>query len=265
MDAGGIIAAMCSRYASCKTYRDSGCVEGGQGVMSFRTAFVRNGRFYFGWSAAGRSTQQADNAVWSTADGECFSSHSWMNGQRLERELSLAVAGATGVSQGVAHYVPVLLMPELGGRSFATLENSELVGEEMIGDMACAHLTATDNKCSDNLWIRLSDYALVKYERIDTLDAKEMQTMLERIEKTFTDPECLRSAREVLQPVETLNGELKADHMAAMLESIAANPKAYMEQLSTGFKMLSPRDTVTTVTWGSVIFDSDVEDNAFER
>lgn len=143
MTAHDIIRAMGEVYSGCRTYSDTGSVRtefhsgshrDHETVRPFRTAFVRPDRFRFQYSD--RESDRPDTVCFVVA----------VNGPRLEEwwgygegeaseSLSMALAGATGVSGGSAHTVPTLLMPDqISGRrltdpaEFTRLEDGESDG-----------------------------------------------------------------------------------------------------------------------------------------
>src|SRR5262245_59747489 len=126
-----ILAALAEVYASCMTYRDTGCVvtcfirpdgHSHTNVQPFATAFVRPNRFRF--ENLYRFNEQSEwdrDILW--ADGSEVRTW-WDVRGRVERpeSLHLALAAATGVSGGSAHTIPALLAPDnVGGRRLTQL------------------------------------------------------------------------------------------------------------------------------------------------
>jgi len=186
MHADDVIQNMVLKYGNCQTYQDLGRVEGGQGITTFKTYFVRPNKFRFDWIYEDRGS----NSIWS--DGlKVFSRHSSKGELEEEPDLSMAIAGATGVSQGTAHTVPTLLMPDLEvSLSSQTLLKrfpdefweSEIESDdnviELFGkkcDSICHRVRSTKANNQADLWIRMSDYALVKCieERTSTQEDDE--------------------------------------------------------------------------------------------
>jgi hypothetical protein len=145
MTAEQILDRVAGVYAGCRSYRDSGCARsrflGLPGLPEFetdkpfRTAFVRPDRFRFEFSDPG-GTEPYRYIV--HAAGDVF--QTWWDvrpGVERKSSLGLAVAGAAGVSDGAAHTVPALLMPEpVGGLrltgllELARLDDGDLTGAE---------------------------------------------------------------------------------------------------------------------------------------
>jgi hypothetical protein len=144
-----ILDAMADAYASCVSYRDSGSVvtkfvfqdseKNRNSATTFKTTFVRPDRLRFEFTAE------------AMGDGRCIV---WSRGQQAwtwfdsdpgvgeAESLGLALAGATGISGGSAHTVPVLLLPgEVSGRRLGdNVAEAASVGDEMFGGVTCYRL-----------------------------------------------------------------------------------------------------------------------------
>lgn len=140
-----ILQAMEGRYREFASYRDHGVVMmRGQGedaveCVTFETAFRRPDCFRFAWSRPHsyeplrhlktKKMIQYDNgraSSWRRLIGEAEGT--WLE----EESLSMAVAGATGASQGAAMTIARLLFPGVvpaaGMRELERLENGFLEG-----------------------------------------------------------------------------------------------------------------------------------------
>lgn len=91
------------KYLHCRTYSDSGIIEttdlkGNSIFLSFRTWFVRPGYYRYewqDWSPARKKSEEFSVLCW---DGnKAYVSYPWRE-RTMEKELSMAVAGATGCS-----------------------------------------------------------------------------------------------------------------------------------------------------------------------
>jgi outer membrane lipoprotein-sorting protein len=138
-----IINKMAERYRALKSYQDSGVVQSYRKsgekelVNSFKTYFVRAGyQFRFEWEEPEtRYSQKSWNIVWS--DGGVVQTY-WNWGELDKDEsLSMAVAGATGVSRGAAHTIPELLIAEIAGFSLSEVERVSLLREEKFDGEDC--------------------------------------------------------------------------------------------------------------------------------
>lgn len=126
-----------STYASCRSYQDRGDVvtvfihEGGRRRTTsrpFQTWFVRPDlfRFEFAERDIGPESEWDRYVIWQKSG----TTKSWwsITGPDEPGSLSMALAGATGVSGASAIRVPRLLLPELGGSDrVLRLETDEIV------------------------------------------------------------------------------------------------------------------------------------------
>jgi hypothetical protein len=160
MSPNDILSAMADAYASCVSYRDTGSVvtrflhqepkDGHTSTKPFRTAFVRPDKFRFEYAHEGRRY-----IVWSHGQ----STRTWWGvdpGVEEAESLGLALAGATGISSGSAHTVPVLLLPGVvsGRRLYDNLAEAALAGDENVGGAGC-HLVALRYKENPDAFERL--------------------------------------------------------------------------------------------------------------
>lgn len=155
-------------YASCKTYRDTGVVRTvyftesiGKHVTEehFATAFVRPERFRFQYFERKERPKRTGPILFARKESVLEDSPPyivWRDGKDIrtwwhlhagieaERDLSFALAGATGVSGGSAHTVPSLLMPtEISGRKLTALPNAVRVEDSLLGQTSCYRIDGT--------------------------------------------------------------------------------------------------------------------------
>ena len=131
MNANDLLDTVLERYETCFSYTDVGEATSALGILQFKTFFCRPNRFRFEWtnSFAGKTLI---GLIYSNSDAKT----TVFDGRNYEDvgELGLAVAGATGVSHGVAPLAAHLLMPELfKGRSFqsfASMKPYQIVQED---------------------------------------------------------------------------------------------------------------------------------------
>lgn len=144
-----ILDKMATTYATCKSYRDSGVVTNDFGphnatdryprhidIKPFRTAFVRPDQFRFEYDDA---TPDKPYIIWAKG-GEV---RTWWHvrqqlgqpGVESPPSLDHGVGGATGVSSGSAHTIPVLLLPDqiTGARLSAMTDLTRLPDETLHG------------------------------------------------------------------------------------------------------------------------------------
>ncbi|HEY9758287.1 MAG TPA: hypothetical protein V6C97_24185 [Oculatellaceae cyanobacterium] len=116
-------------YESCSSYSDVGEASCDMGKLQFKTYFCRPSQFRFEWS---NMYSEGTNVIFSDSDSKV----TYFDGESDENtgSLALAVAGATGVSLGVAPLVAHLLMPTLfeSGQfqSFVSLRPYSFVEED---------------------------------------------------------------------------------------------------------------------------------------
>jgi hypothetical protein len=167
MTAEQIIQRMAAQYASAKTYQDVGIIQdiksGGQieAVNSFKTYFVRPNKFRFEWESYSFRGDREWNIVWGSG-ANVFKDYWWGEVEK-EENLSMAIAGATGVSRGAAHTIPTLLMKEVGGFRFTDLARISLLHEEKFENVACFVVRGYHPfGFPIDLWISKTDFLLRK-------------------------------------------------------------------------------------------------------
>lgn len=144
-----ILDKMASTYATCKSYRDSGVATNDFGphnatdqrprnidVQSFRTAFIRPDQFRFEYGAA---TPDKPNIIWVTG-GEV---RTWYMKPGVEKQpsLDMGIAGASGVSYGLADTIPSLLMPgQISGAKLSAMIDLIRLPDETLDGTACFKL-----------------------------------------------------------------------------------------------------------------------------
>jgi outer membrane lipoprotein-sorting protein len=167
-----IIKKMAERYAALSSYQDSGVVQtvtegplARRGTdIGFKTHFTRPNKLRFEWLDYSSVSTAEKNAVWS--DGtKSFSYYSWTpDVVEMKENLSLALAGATGISRGSAHTVPQLLMEEIGGFSLTELTTLTLKKREVFEGEDCYVIEGFHpNGKAWQLWISTRDLLLRKF------------------------------------------------------------------------------------------------------
>lgn len=136
-----ILSRMRDVYANCTSYRDEGKVISRFEEISFATVFERPSSFRFEYKRSGGRSDHY--IIWRTSPGDA---RSWwtIRPETREATMSLAIAGATGVSAASSHNIPRLLMPdEVSGFSFA-LDNwvdPSAPEEETVSGRLCYKLS----------------------------------------------------------------------------------------------------------------------------
>ncbi|MCC7527442.1 MAG: hypothetical protein IT342_02900 [Candidatus Melainabacteria bacterium] len=98
------------QYSTCTSYRDLGKASGERGVFHFRTLFVRPDKFKFEWTLADGAEGEYLNVLCVNGEDVYYRRHGKVD---VELPFDVALGGAGGASQGVADFVPCLLMPDL--------------------------------------------------------------------------------------------------------------------------------------------------------
>jgi len=173
-----IITRMADAYNACKSYSDSGLVKivfirkDGTSVdeRPFTTAFVRPDQFRFEYSSkfTGPGEKPLRHIVWAKGDDV----RTWWDiqpGNKKEVSLGMAVAGATGVSGGSAHMIPMLLMPkEIEGWSATDIREPNRIADALLDNVDCYRIagkyTDSDSE-SITLWISKKTFLI---HRIDS-------------------------------------------------------------------------------------------------
>jgi hypothetical protein len=174
MDADQILGRVLELYQSCPSYTDAGVSSDDMGDLEFRSYFCRPNKFRFEWSLTFGGQQTRRNVIFSETDAKA----TYFDGETLEETsgLALAVAGATGISLGVAPLVAHLLMPDLfeAGQyeSLVSLRPYSLIRE----NNTCFEIRADGpSNCSTTLFVEKLKPVLRRIElRITpTLDEKK--------------------------------------------------------------------------------------------
>ncbi len=184
--ARSIVQLMESTYGGIRSYADTGFsstvfARGGEITghreTSFRTRLARPASIRFEIS-----TPQHDGkvgfALWG--DGKqrivdktkVFVANEFDGrDQSIQREvpLDVGIAGLTGISEGVAHVVPRMFFPRIGGRTFSDLKDLRLVREDKLALGDCQVLKSASE--GTTIWIEKSHHALLKMVVMEDLGA----------------------------------------------------------------------------------------------
>jgi hypothetical protein len=169
-----LLARVRERYAQASSYQDSGTMSSvvdaaGMGASrtstTFRTAFERqSGRFYFDYNEArGRILPPERVVIWQAQPGTAQIWRTAEPEQVEEDELSGALSAMQGVSNGLTAIAPRLLLPpplsvEPGPFQMAY----QLEGVERIGETPAFRIAWEGQQRSIRMWIRQSDFALIR-------------------------------------------------------------------------------------------------------
>ena len=146
LGADELLRQMADVYRTCRSYQDAGTVRVTFGMESpprveeqtFRTAFVRPDQFRFDYVSSPRT--RATNTIWRSGP-LVWSKYEFSLTAEKQESLSMAVAGATGVSNGVAHTIPALLMPDqVSGWRLTELGSVGRLEDEKLGPVTCSRI-----------------------------------------------------------------------------------------------------------------------------
>ncbi len=172
-DATELLQRVCARYASATTYRDTGVVRRtDRADQPFSTLYDR-GRLRFEYTSTFPSRDLYHQMLIGDAHGAVIVT--WFN-QDAPRApenvatLDQAVATLSGVSSGAAHWIPVLLMPQLGGWSWSRLQNPVLLEDGVIEGHPCYVLEGGHVRGDrERLWIDKASLLVRRHEWLGEL------------------------------------------------------------------------------------------------
>lgn len=166
-----IYERMLVTYERAQSYEDTGEVQvrfikrfwpDRTTVLPFTTAFVRPDAFRYEFKRPSGGIGEEDRyLIWKNGD-EVKSWWSIQPGIRVHQPFELAIATATGVSQGSAARVAALLLPDLQwGRRMRLLDDIRLSGRAELEGTSCYHLQAIgpDGR-SVELWVDARTFLL---------------------------------------------------------------------------------------------------------
>jgi hypothetical protein len=110
MSPSQIVDGVLDRYASCKTYSDSGFVrfldinKKPESIL-FRTKFIRPDRLKYEWQDYGPARGKSEEFSTLVANGDIATVHYTWDPNVEQTSCSRAVAGATGCSAGAASVI----------------------------------------------------------------------------------------------------------------------------------------------------------------
>jgi hypothetical protein len=180
LNASAILDKVAAVYADAQTYRDSGLVRstfipGARSFsteLPFATAYSAPDRFRLEFQVPSPDSSDSVHRRWivfRNADG--VKEWSFLKPTvSAAASLDLAIAGASGVSDGIAHDIPALLMPqEITGRKLtANPDATRRIADAPCGDSECFRIDTTihtqTGETTRTLWIAKSSFIV---QRID--------------------------------------------------------------------------------------------------
>jgi hypothetical protein len=176
-------------YREFKSYTDSGfsvrkwSLSEGSEVQTryeFHTAFQRDVGFRFAFRVREDfdRTFGAGRIVWHDGAETLLSEREGSGKLEVQESLGIALASITGVSAGIAHTVPALLMPKtVGGRQITKLSVDGFATVEVIDGVKCYRVEGTfDRRSGDKktLWVDKCSFLLLKMEEHSDIDGRPL-------------------------------------------------------------------------------------------
>lgn len=168
------ITAISSRYRMLDSYADEGYTRPSGSTQPhdcwFKTQFSRPDQFRFQFSRPHPypPLRHLVTQIVIGSDGTTAYFHKERDGTAcrndIERDLGLAVAGATGISRGAAHTIGNLLLECVGGFSLAMLNKPRFRRSRIFQDVYCSRITGIHPWGGGRitLWFSTSDLLLRK-------------------------------------------------------------------------------------------------------
>lgn len=223
-EANTIVENLLAKYRLCSSYKDKGIAQGGQGTISFKTYFSRPDRFKFAWQNHDRKTEYK----LIVEAGQSVLRTNFQSDQHFS-SIHSALCACSGISQRSAWIIPPLLMPELiqGSAHFSNESGYECMSQGQSAEFfECWHLHNDSPNRSTDLWIRKEDFSLhsTKHQWVT---------------------------------------ELTSDRLA--VDMLAENEPSLVPFAENLLLSQNARDrqNLTSVSFESVEFDSNIPDNAF--
>lgn len=168
-------------YSAALTYRDSGLVRtiyspanrNFSTDMPFTTAYSAPDRFRFEFHVPFPDNSNSLNRRWIVfRNANEVKEWSFLKpAVSVEQSLDLAIAGASGVSDGAAHNIPALLMPhEISGRKLiANSDAARLIDDAKCGEFECFRVQriihTEKGDTTQTMWIAKSSFLIKRIDR----------------------------------------------------------------------------------------------------
>lgn len=178
-DPSTIIEHVAKAYATCTTYQDHGVVEttyhsGTPTEMKskiwFTTYFKRPNKFRFAFLLRAMESflfPEFIHVIWTDGKSVHIKSPIWLFTQ--ERNLEMAIAGATGISSCAAHRVPRFLMPDVVGGKATDIKQAEYVKAEAVEAEICHRIHKASGSRQDDHWISQSRSVILRVQERDVI------------------------------------------------------------------------------------------------
>ncbi len=183
LNADEILKKTQEAYANCKSYMDTGYVrtvfmdkngkETNIRKLIFSTSYVRPDKFRFEYGERIADETQGVYIIWK--NGEKLKTYWSLKGEQIPESLSMAIAGATGVSGGSAHTIPRLLIAEVKGKLVTLVQNPVLLNESRDDNGVMCYLIKLDK--NRTIWIQKETFLISRiqeFSEFDTFNTKSV-------------------------------------------------------------------------------------------
>jgi outer membrane lipoprotein-sorting protein len=189
-----ILQKMAQAYRAVTSYQDQGVSltldpsKPSPDEINFKTFFARPNLMRFEWTShhpypplrhlvTFSATWSNGTSAFTYTERPNASSGDREGDMRQNDNLAQGIAGATGVSRGAAHQIPVLLLPELGGFALHQIKSPTLVGLEPFDGTDCFRVRGAHPRSNGTyeLWIGQKDYLIRRIVSVVRPGANEQE------------------------------------------------------------------------------------------
>ncbi|MFN8555662.1 MAG: hypothetical protein U0103_29705 [Candidatus Obscuribacterales bacterium] len=210
MNEQGILAAVRKNYSQYDSYIDAGTVESpelpGPG-LEFQTFFIRPDKFRFQWLSwhphFGKTKKANENGAWS--NGTNFR-NSYFGKTENSENLSMLVAGATGISRGSVHNILNLLIPDVIEllNPWYKMNDVRFASDDLIDGIECFHIVGNCKTPKDievwidkqSLLVRRIEETMVIPKRNTAEQSNYLKMMSESMERAGLSQEVIEEAQQ---------------------------------------------------------------------
>jgi hypothetical protein len=206
-----LLRAALSMYQKISSYQDDGDVVvaspnlESRDRVTFETHFVRPSQFRFKFASPHPYPPLAHIITTTICGLDELGAYMWSKNYDAPatfedcENISMAVAGATGISSGSAHNIGQLLFAQIGGARFADLDNLSSRNDETVEGVRCKSLHGSVSGADADVTFFIDPKTLI-IPRIDTrfaqFSSKEMRRNI-RINETIDSSRMARPNGEI--------------------------------------------------------------------
>jgi beta-lactamase regulating signal transducer with metallopeptidase domain/outer membrane lipoprotein-sorting protein len=209
--ANALVKQASDTYAALKSYSDNGTVTTEMGAINQSTTFTirlqRPSLYRVAWQGS-----LGKGVVWSDGTGDFLRSIGLMNEKQKDREMALA--SATGISEGAASDLPGTFFDSNWGGNLKSVLEYQLKPDESVDQVACHVVTGTMKSAgmtlTSTIWIGQQDHLIHKIQQVSSgapalpkLGDSELKSILENQNKPAT-PEAISALRTQLDSAQDM-------------------------------------------------------------